>query len=66
MGMDGMVEENGTSSGATGADALAGGSSSGTGQLVAVTRIVQLALPTQAPSVQVFPVVLSIYSINHW
>lgn len=54
--MDGMVEENGTSGSGGSADALssAGSSASASGQhIVAVTSMVQLTLPTQAPSAQV-------------
>lgn len=49
------MEENGTSSGSGAVDPLAGGSSSGGGpaHVVAVTSIVQLTLPAQAPSAQV-------------
>lgn len=51
-----MVEENGTSGGSGAVDPLAGASGSGGGpaHVVAVTSIVQLTLPTQAPSAQVF------------
>lgn len=53
--MDGMVEENGTGAAANNADPLASSGSSSTGgaHVVAVTSIVQLTLPTQAPSAQV-------------
>lgn len=52
--MDGMVEENGASSGAGGADPLGGaGSSAAVAPHVVATSIVQLTLPTQAPSAQV-------------
>ncbi|XP_049867300.1 cyclic AMP response element-binding protein B isoform X4 [Pectinophora gossypiella] len=64
--MDGMVEENGTSTGAS-ADPLGGaGGAGGSGapmtaaapaHVVAVTSIVQLTLPTQAPSAQVQSVI---------
>lgn len=60
MGMDGMVEENGTSSGAGPTDTLASASSSAAASaphVVAVTSIVQLTLPTQAPSAQVQSVI---------
>ncbi|XP_053625840.1 cyclic AMP response element-binding protein B isoform X5 [Plodia interpunctella] len=57
--MDGMVEENGTSGGAGASDPLAGAGSSAaaTQHVVAVTSIVQLTLPTQAPSAQVQSVI---------
>ncbi|XP_026746772.1 cyclic AMP response element-binding protein B isoform X1 [Trichoplusia ni] len=58
--MDGMVEENGTSSGAGPTDTLASASSSAAASaphVVAVTSIVQLTLPTQAPSAQVQSVI---------
>ncbi|XP_045484884.1 cyclic AMP response element-binding protein B isoform X1 [Pieris rapae] len=57
--MDGMVEENGTSGGANVTDPLASpGSSAGTAPPhVVVTSIVQLTLPTQAPSAQVQSVI---------
>lgn len=61
--MDGMVEENGTSTGAGPADPLGSASSSAPASaphVVAVTSIVQLTLPTQAPSAQVF-ILLFIY-----
>lgn len=54
--MEGMVEENGTAGGAGSADSLANASSSASGaaaHVVAVTSIVQLTLPSQAPSAQV-------------
>lgn len=57
MGMDGMVEENGTSGGAGSGDPLASAgaaAASSTPHVVAVTSIVQLTLPSQAPSAQVF------------
>ncbi|KAJ2952771.1 hypothetical protein O0L34_g7131 [Tuta absoluta] len=62
--MDGMVEENGTSGG-VGAEALGGGASgagssaggAGAPHVVAVTSIVQLTLPSQAPSAQVQSVI---------
>lgn len=60
MGMDGMVEENGTSSGAGPTDPLGSASSSAAASaphVVAVTSIVQLTLPTQAPSAQVQSVI---------
>lgn len=59
--MDGMVEENGTSGGAGGVDPLgsAGSSAAAGPHVVAVTSIVQLTLPTQAPSSQVF--ILKLY-----
>lgn len=50
--MEGMVEENGTSSGAGGAEGLAGAPASAP-HVVAVTSLVQLTLPAQAPSAQV-------------
>lgn len=60
MGMDGMVEENGTSGAAGVPDPLAGaGSSASTTPHVVVTSIVQLTLPTQAPSAQVFILIIS-------
>lgn len=50
-----MVEENGTSSAAGVADPLAsGGSAANATPHVVVTSIVQLTLPSQAPSAQVF------------
>lgn len=52
MGMDGMVEENGTSSGAGSADPLSAGSSAAGAPHAVVTSIVQLTLPTQASSAQ--------------
>ncbi|XP_030031354.1 cyclic AMP response element-binding protein B isoform X2 [Manduca sexta] len=58
--MEGMVEENGTSGGAGSADPLASASSSAAGaapHVVAVTSIVQLTLPSQAPSAQVQSVI---------
>ncbi|KAL0842050.1 hypothetical protein ABMA28_014251 [Loxostege sticticalis] len=58
--MDGMVEENGSSGGAGSADPLAGAGSaaaSSTPHVVAVTSIVQLTLPSQAPSAQVQSVI---------
>ncbi|XP_075969560.1 cyclic-AMP response element binding protein B isoform X2 [Anticarsia gemmatalis] len=58
--MDGMVEENGTSSGAGPTDPLASAGSSAAASaphVVAVTSIVQLTLPTQAPSAQVQSVI---------
>ncbi|XP_060810916.1 cyclic AMP response element-binding protein B isoform X8 [Amyelois transitella] len=57
--MDGMVEENGTSGGAGSADPMSGAGSSAatTPHVVAVTSIVQLTLPTQAPSAQVQSVI---------
>ncbi|XP_038215540.1 cyclic AMP response element-binding protein B isoform X2 [Zerene cesonia] len=55
--MDGMVEENGTPSGANVADPLASPGSSNTAPHVVVTSIVQLTLPTQAPSAQVQSVI---------
>ncbi|CAH0406512.1 unnamed protein product [Chilo suppressalis] len=58
--MDGMVEENGTSGGAGSGDPLssAGPATSGsTPHVVAVTSIVQLTLPAQAPSAQVQSVI---------
>ncbi|XP_022820104.1 cyclic AMP response element-binding protein B isoform X1 [Spodoptera litura] len=58
--MDGMVEENGTSTGAGPADPLGSASSSAPASaphVVAVTSIVQLTLPTQAPSAQVQSVI---------
>lgn len=58
--MDGMVEENGTSTGAGSADPLGSASSSAGASaphVVAVTSIVQLTLPTQAPSAQVQSVI---------
>lgn len=63
MGMDGMVEENGTSGAAGVPDPLAGaGSSASTTPHVVVTSIVQLTLPTQAPSAQVlFILIISVY-----
>lgn len=53
--MEGMVEENGTSGGTGATDPLAGTSSGSAAapHVVAVTSIVQLTLPTQAPSAQV-------------
>lgn len=49
-----MVEENGTSSGSGVAEHLANaGSSTASAHVVAVTSIVQLTLPSQAPSAQV-------------
>lgn len=58
MGMDGMVEETGTSGAAGVSDPLAGaGSSASTTPHVVVTSIVQLTLPTQAPSAQVQSVI---------
>lgn len=53
--MDGMVEENGTGGGANISDPLAspGSSASMAPPHVVVTSIVQLTLPTQAPSAQV-------------
>lgn len=66
MGMDGMVEENGTSSGAGPTDPLGSASSSSGASaphVVAVTSIVQLTLPTQAPSAQVF---ILIFIYFHW
>ncbi|KAG6457391.1 hypothetical protein O3G_MSEX010284, partial [Manduca sexta] len=60
VGMEGMVEENGTSGGAGSADPLASASSSAAGaapHVVAVTSIVQLTLPSQAPSAQVQSVI---------
>ncbi|CAH0720802.1 unnamed protein product, partial [Brenthis ino] len=58
VGMDGMVEENGTSGAAGVTDSLAGaGSSASTTPHVVVTSIVQLTLPTQAPSAQVQSVI---------
>lgn len=59
--MDGMVEENGTSGGGGGGggqDPLGSAGSSGAGHVVAVTRIVQLTLPAQAPSAQVLTYLL--------
>ncbi|GBP30660.1 Cyclic AMP-responsive element-binding protein 1 [Eumeta japonica] len=56
--MDGMVEENGTSASGGTADPLASAppSASGSGpHVVAVTSIVQLTLPSQAPSAQIKP-----------
>ncbi|XP_026757618.1 cyclic AMP response element-binding protein B isoform X2 [Galleria mellonella] len=50
--MDGMVEENGTSSGAGSADPLSAGSSAAGAPHAVVTSIVQLTLPTQASSAQ--------------
>lgn len=67
IGMDGMVEENGSSGGAGSADPLAGAGSaaaSSTPHVVAVTSIVQLTLPSQAPSAQVF-VLLFCYFYKH-
>jgi hypothetical protein len=61
VGMDGMVEENGTSGGAGSADPMTGGgatAASSTPHVVAVTSIVQLTLPSQAPSAQVFVLIL--------
>ncbi|XP_032513315.1 cyclic AMP response element-binding protein B isoform X2 [Danaus plexippus] len=56
--MDGMVEENGTSSAAGVADPLAsGGSAANATPHVVVTSIVQLTLPSQAPSAQVQSVI---------
>ncbi|XP_023947288.2 cyclic AMP response element-binding protein B isoform X2 [Bicyclus anynana] len=56
--MDGMVEENGTSGAAGVADPLSSaGSSAGGAPHVVVTSIVQLTLPTQAPSAQVQSVI---------
>ncbi|XP_026329302.1 cyclic AMP response element-binding protein B isoform X2 [Hyposmocoma kahamanoa] len=57
--MDGMVEENGTGAAANNVDPLASSGSSSTGgaHVVAVTSIVQLTLPTQAPSAQVQSVI---------
>ncbi|XP_045785201.1 cyclic AMP response element-binding protein B isoform X3 [Maniola jurtina] len=54
--MDGMVEENGTSGAAGVADPLSGAGSSSAPHAV-VTSIVQLTLPTQAPSAQVQSVI---------
>lgn len=52
------MEENGTSGGAGAVDPLAGtGSSGGAAHVVAVTSIVQLTLPSQAPSAQVQSVI---------
>ncbi|XP_045445504.1 cyclic AMP response element-binding protein B isoform X4 [Melitaea cinxia] len=56
--MDGMVEENGTSGASGVADPLASAASSAsTTPHVVVTSIVQLTLPTQAPSAQVQSVI---------
>ncbi|XP_059054275.1 cyclic AMP response element-binding protein B isoform X4 [Achroia grisella] len=55
--MDGMVEENGTSGGAGAPDALSTGPSAGGPPHAVVTSIVQLTLPTQAPSAQVQSVI---------
>lgn len=58
--MDGMVEENGTSGSGASGDPLAGTSpsvSNASQHVVAVTSIVQLTLPTQAPSAQVQSVI---------
>lgn len=52
--MDGMVEENGTSGAGGVTDALAAGSSGNAAPHVVVTSIMQISLPTQAPSAQVF------------
>lgn len=58
------MEENGTSGGSGVSDPLAGGSSSGgsSAHVVAVTSLVQLTLPVQAPLVQVFILLLYILS----
>lgn len=58
--MDGMVEENGTSVGAGSGEPLSGagpGAAGSTPHVVAVTSIVQLTLPAQAPSAQVQSVI---------
>ncbi|XP_039747509.1 cyclic AMP response element-binding protein B isoform X2 [Pararge aegeria] len=55
--MDGMVEENGTSGAAGVADPLSSAGSSASAPHVVVTSIVQLTLPTQAPSAQVQSVI---------
>ncbi|KAJ0180505.1 hypothetical protein K1T71_003909 [Dendrolimus kikuchii] len=57
--MDGLVEENGTSGAAGSSDSMANASSSAAAapHVVAVTSIVQLTLPTQAPSAQVQSVI---------
>lgn len=52
--MDGMVEENGTSGAGGVTDPLAAGSSGNAAPHVVVTSIMQISLPTQAPSAQVF------------
>lgn len=60
--MDGMVEENGTSGASGVADPLASAASSAsTTPHVVVTSIVQLTLPTQAPSAQVFILIIINY-----
>lgn len=59
--MDGMVEENGTPGAAGSSDTMANASSAAAvsaPHVVAVTSIVQLTLPTQAPSAQVFILIL--------
>ncbi|XP_028177052.1 cyclic AMP-responsive element-binding protein 1-like [Ostrinia furnacalis] len=58
--MDGMVEENGSSGGAGSGDPLGNAgpaAASSTPHVVAVTSIVQLTLPSQAPSAQVQSVI---------
>lgn len=64
MGMDGIVEENGTSGGAGVPDQLtSAGSSTTAAAHVVATSIVQLTLPAQAPSAQVF-VLISLLPIR--
>ncbi|XP_041976823.1 cyclic AMP response element-binding protein B isoform X7 [Aricia agestis] len=57
VGMDGMVEENGTSGAGGVSDPLSGAGSSANTTPHVVTSIVQLTLPAQAPSAQVQSVI---------